>query len=55
MSRNSTFRRVSERVFVRGRPRAVLGWIDARGHYDEETVDPRYKPALPAPEAPRRG
>jgi hypothetical protein len=26
---DSTFRRVSELVFVRGRPRAVLGWIDA--------------------------
>jgi hypothetical protein len=26
-----TFRRVSELVFVRGRPRAVLGWIDAGG------------------------
>ena len=25
------FRRVSELVFVRGRPRAVLGWIDAGG------------------------
>ena len=28
---NSAFRRVSELVFVRGRPRAVLGWIDAGG------------------------
>lgn len=28
---DSTFRRVSELVFVRGRPRAVLGWIDAGG------------------------
>lgn len=27
----STFRRVSELVFVRGRPKAVLGWIDAGG------------------------
>ena len=26
-----TFRRVSELVFIRGRPRAVLGWIDAGG------------------------
>jgi hypothetical protein len=26
-----TFRRVSELVFVGGRPRAVLGWIDAGG------------------------
>lgn len=25
------FRRVSELVFVRGRPKAVLGWIDAGG------------------------
>jgi hypothetical protein len=30
-SGNSTFRRVSELVFVRGRPKAVLGWIDAGG------------------------
>ena len=28
---SSTFRRVSELVFIRGRPRAVLGWIDAGG------------------------
>ena len=28
---DSTFRRVSELVFVAGRPRAVLGWIDAGG------------------------
>jgi hypothetical protein len=28
---DSTFRRVSELVFVRGKPRAVLGWIDAGG------------------------
>lgn len=28
---NSTFRRVSELVFVSGRPKAVLGWIDAGG------------------------
>jgi hypothetical protein len=28
---SSTFRRVSELVFVAGRPRAVLGWIDAGG------------------------
>jgi len=28
---DSTFRRVSELVFIRGRPRAVLGWIDAGG------------------------
>ena len=27
----STFRRVSELVFVGGRPKAVLGWIDAGG------------------------
>ena len=27
----STFRRVSELVFVAGRPKAVLGWIDAGG------------------------
>ncbi len=27
----STFRRVSELVFIHGRPRAVLGWIDAGG------------------------
>jgi hypothetical protein len=27
----STFRRVSELVFVRGRPKAVLGWIDTGG------------------------
>ena len=72
---NSTFRRVSELVFVRGRPRAVLGWIDTGGmrtpiyiceldpaklrkatalrntyYYDEETVDPRYEPTLPARE-----
>jgi hypothetical protein len=25
------FRRVSELVFVRGKPKAVLGWIDAGG------------------------
>ena len=25
------FRRVSELVFIRGKPRAVLGWIDAGG------------------------
>ena len=68
-----TFRRVSELVFIRGRPRAVLGWIDAGGvrtpiyiceldpaklrkvaalkntyYYDEETVDPRSEPTLPA-------
>jgi hypothetical protein len=60
-------------VFVGGRPKAVLGWIDAGGvrtpiyigdldpaklkkaaamkntyYYDEETVDPRNDPALPA-------
>lgn len=28
---DSTFRRVSELVFVRGQPKAVLGWIDAGG------------------------
>jgi len=28
---NAVFRRVSELVFVRGRPKAVLGWIDAGG------------------------
>ncbi len=28
---DSTFRRVSELVFIRGQPRAVLGWIDAGG------------------------
>jgi hypothetical protein len=28
---DSTFRRVSELVFVRGKPRAVLGWIDTGG------------------------
>ena len=28
---DSVFRRVSELVFIRGRPRAVLGWIDAGG------------------------
>ena len=28
---DSTFRRVSELVFIRGKPRAVLGWIDAGG------------------------
>lgn len=27
----STFRRVSELVFAAGRPKAVLGWIDAGG------------------------
>ena len=27
----TTFRRVSELVFVGGRPKAVLGWIDAGG------------------------
>lgn len=27
----ATFRRVSELVFIRGQPRAVLGWIDAGG------------------------
>jgi hypothetical protein len=27
----STFRRVSELVFVHGRPKAVLGWIDTGG------------------------
>ena len=27
----STFRRVSELVFVGGRPKAVLGWIDTGG------------------------
>jgi hypothetical protein len=27
----STFRRVSELVFVSGRPKAVLGWIDTGG------------------------
>jgi len=27
----STFRRVSELVFVRGQAKAVLGWIDAGG------------------------
>jgi hypothetical protein len=27
----NTFRRVSELVFIRGQPRAVLGWIDAGG------------------------
>jgi hypothetical protein len=27
----STFRRVSELVFIRGKPKAVLGWIDAGG------------------------
>ena len=73
----SAFRRVSELVFVHGRPRAVLGWIDAGGvrtpiyiseldpaklrkaaalrntyYYDEETVDPRYEPALPARAVP---
>ena len=30
-SGNSTFRRVSELVFVSGRPKAVLGRIDAGG------------------------
>jgi hypothetical protein len=30
-SGNSTFRRVSELVFVSGRPKAVLGWIDTGG------------------------
>lgn len=30
-SGSSTFRRVSELVFVSGRPKAVLGWIDAGG------------------------
>jgi hypothetical protein len=72
-SGENTFRRVSELVFVAGRPKAVLGWIDAGGvrtpiyiceldpaklkkaaaikntyYYDEETVDPRYEPMLPA-------
>jgi hypothetical protein len=28
---DSTFHRVSELVFIWGPPRAVLGWIDARG------------------------
>ena len=28
---DTTFRRVSELVFIGGRPRAVLGWIDAGG------------------------
>jgi len=28
---DATFRRVSELVFIRGKPRAVLGWIDAGG------------------------
>ena len=28
---DSTFRRVSELVFIRGQPRAVLGWIDTGG------------------------
>ena len=28
---DTTFRRVSELVFVGGRPRAVLGWINAGG------------------------
>ena len=28
---DSTFRRVSELVFVRRQPKAVLGWIDAGG------------------------
>ena len=28
---DSTSRRVSELVFVRGQPKAVLGWIDAGG------------------------
>ena len=28
---DSTMRRVSELVFLRGQPRAVLGWIDAGG------------------------
>jgi hypothetical protein len=28
---DNTFRRVSELVFIRGQPRAVLGWIDAGG------------------------
>jgi len=28
---DSTFRRVSELVFIGGRPKAVLGWIDAGG------------------------
>ena len=28
---DSTFRRVSELVFIRGKPRAVLGWIDVGG------------------------
>ena len=30
-SGDTTFRRVSELVFVGGRPKAVLGWIDAGG------------------------
>jgi hypothetical protein len=72
-SGENTFRRVSELVFVAGRPKAVLGWIDAGGvrtpiyiceldpaklkkaaaikntyYYDEETVDPRNEPTLPA-------
>jgi hypothetical protein len=28
---DATVRRVSELVFIRGQPRAVLGWIDAGG------------------------
>lgn len=28
---HATFRRVSELVFVAGRPKAVLGWIDVGG------------------------
>jgi hypothetical protein len=28
---DSTFRRTSELVYVRGQPKAVLGWIDAGG------------------------
>src|SRR5215216_554657 len=28
---DSVFRRVSELVFIAGRPKAVLGWIDAGG------------------------
>jgi hypothetical protein len=28
---NDVFRRVSELVFVQGRPKAVLGWIDTGG------------------------
>jgi hypothetical protein len=28
---NLEFRRVSELVFIRGRPKAILGWIDVGG------------------------